>query len=733
MSAGRFVFLLMCWFFYCGVSAHAATDEAARAVEKAQSLFDAHQYFPALKAAKAAERLTAKLSDANFNPKRAQALLLLASSMHATGEILQAEPVYKQALQAFKRLGKSHEQDLLEAFGRLGVLYQDAGREILAGIVFDRVRYRGKDLLGAEHPEIVKALNRIGEHEDSGAQAKDAFQKAFVASKGLAEDHPERIRVRVNIGEVFRTVMPDEEINEFLKTGKTNWKSPPRCANSDKMAEVLDLFESGAVADPPLHIYVVSAYAKVFRSRGNETARNGFPKEAGPCWEQAQQYLERAVRMSDALYGYRHPYVAKALITLGVFHYDRERYGDAIKDLEKALRVLRSRFRESHPQIKSAMSLLRYAYRDSGNKGKADAIAAKLKALPEYTHTDFKLAYVTTRDWDEKKKAYKRRGTSNALSYGTATVRADIHSLFDRFDRIVESAGEADKSTAPLSYAKNFKILNVSPGSLNDVEQSIVKATKNSIRFPGQALLFVHGYNVTHEQAVKRAAQIAYDLEFDGALILFSWNSYGSHAWYMGDRKRAEAAAEPLFKFLDQLAIILDKVKVHVIAHSMGNRVLSRAIDKFAQRAPHARFPNLGEIIMAHSDIDLDWCRKMGRAKRFSRGVTNYVNAGDWALWVSSTIRLGEGRCGRVAQSYPGVETVDTTGMGGRAGQSMQSHHGVFVNDPVLFGDMYRLLATGRRPVHERTPAFRSVRDEGKPAHWVYDESTDAAGAVAEK
>ncbi len=723
----RVVVLLM-WACWSG-SVQASPDQVTKAVAKAQSLFDTHQYFPALIAAKTAESVTARLPANSNDPRRAQSLLLLASSMHATGEILQAEPVYKQALEAFKRLGKSHEKDLLEAFSRLGVLYEDAGRHILARIVFNRVRYRAKDLYGPKHPEVVKAFNRIGEHE-SGPQAGSAFREAFVASNGLPPNHPERIRVRINTGEVFRTVMPDEKINEFLKTGKTDWKSAPRCANSEKMAEVLNLFESGALSDPPLHIHVISAYARFFRDRGDETARNGFPKEAVPCWEQARKYHERAVQMSDALYGYRHPYLAKAFVALGAFYDDRKRYGDAINYFQKALEILRSRFREGHPLIKSTMSQLRYACRDSGDKGKAESIAAELENLPEYSHTDFKLAYVTTRDWDDKKKAYKRRGTTNLLSYGTATVRADIHSLFDRFDRIVESVGEADKSTEPLSYADNFEILDVSPGDLGDVEQSIVKGTKKSIRFPGQALLFVHGYNVAHTQAVKRAAQIAYDLEFDGALILFSWNSHGSHVWYMGDRKRAEAAAEPLYKFLDKLAIILPKVKIHVIAHSMGNRVLSRAIDKFAQRDPNARFPNLGEVIMAHSDIDLDWCRKMGRAKRFARGVTNYVNAGDWALWVSSTIRMGEGRCGRVAQSYPGVETVDTTGMGGRAGQSMQSHHGVFVNDPLLFGDMYRLLSKGRRPVHERTQAFRPVHEDGKAAHWVFDNSESA---VAEK
>lgn len=40
-----------------------------------------------------------------------------------------------------------------------------------------------------------------------------------------------------------------------------------------------------------------------------------------------------------------------------------------------------------------------------------------------------------------------------------------------------------------------------------------------------RAFIFVHGYNVTFEDAAKRTAQISYDLAFDGAPIFYSWPS----------------------------------------------------------------------------------------------------------------------------------------------------------------------------------------------------------------
>ena len=43
--------------------------------------------------------------------------------------------------------------------------------------------------------------------------------------------------------------------------------------------------------------------------------------------------------------------------------------------------------------------------------------------------------------------------------------------------------------------------------------------------FPKQVFVFVHGFNVSFENALRRTAQIAYDLNFDGAPFLFSWPS----------------------------------------------------------------------------------------------------------------------------------------------------------------------------------------------------------------
>ena len=53
-------------------------------------------------------------------------------------------------------------------------------------------------------------------------------------------------------------------------------------------------------------------------------------------------------------------------------------------------------------------------------------------------------------------------------------------------------------------------------------------------------LVFVHGFNVTLEAAVARAAQVAEDMPFDGPVIAFSWHSQGQTEAYLADERSAE-------------------------------------------------------------------------------------------------------------------------------------------------------------------------------------------------
>ena len=109
-----------------------------------------------------------------------------------------------------------------------------------------------------------------------------------------------------------------------------------------------------------------------------------------------------------------------------------------------------------------------------------------------------------------------------------------------------------------------------------DINQQLVDQGAN------EALVFVHGYNVSFEAAIKRTAQISHDLEFEGTPICYSWASHGSLADYTRDMANADATVVTLHNFLVELVEKTGNTTIHLVAHSMGNRALLQALDRIA-------------------------------------------------------------------------------------------------------------------------------------------------------
>ncbi|MEO1610617.1 MAG: hypothetical protein AAFR90_15085, partial [Pseudomonadota bacterium] len=52
-------------------------------------------------------------------------------------------------------------------------------------------------------------------------------------------------------------------------------------------------------------------------------------------------------------------------------------------------------------------------------------------------------------------------------------------------------------------------------------------------------------------------------------------------------------------------------------------------------------------------------------------------------------------------------------------------NHNVFATNALLFGEISRLIVTGQRPPHKRTPELAPVQIEKDRVFWRYDPSRD--------
>lgn len=178
------------------------------------------------------------------------------------------------------------------------------------------------------------------------------------------------------------------------------------------------------------------------------------------------------------------------------------------------------------------------------------------------------------------------------------------------------------------------------------------------------AFLFIHGYNVTFEDAARRTGQMAYDLGFDGAPVFYSWPSQGDLAGYTVDENNIEWSTPHILGFLSEFLEQTPAQNVYLIAHSMGSRGLTRAIAALMATQPLLA-QKITEIILAAPDIDAaifknDIAPQLASARN---PVTLYASSDDLALAASKAVHgyARAGDSGPGMQIVAGVETIDAT------------------------------------------------------------------------
>lgn len=210
-------------------------------------------------------------------------------------------------------------------------------------------------------------------------------------------------------------------------------------------------------------------------------------------------------------------------------------------------------------------------------------------------------------------------------------------------------------------------------------------------------LVFVHGYNVSFEDAAVRAAQVAADLSFDGTVLLFSWPSAASLAAYVRDQQAARNAGYQLLRVLRNHAAAAQPDHLDLLGHSMGVEVVGKAMTLVA---PGDSTPRLGEVVLAAPDVDSRVFRReiLPRLAPHAARITLYASSDDDALRASRLVN-GAGRLGLGGDSLvviEGMDTIDAT----RVSADVLGHT-LFGNEGFL-ADLALLLADAKPPAERR-------------------------------
>jgi esterase/lipase superfamily enzyme len=227
-----------------------------------------------------------------------------------------------------------------------------------------------------------------------------------------------------------------------------------------------------------------------------------------------------------------------------------------------------------------------------------------------------------------------------------------------------------------------------------------------------EALVFVHGFNVTFQDAARRTAQLAYDLQFDGVPIFFSWPSQGSLLDYLVDETNVAWSVPHFKEFLVNVAKQSGVGSVHLVAHSMGNRALTSALKELHfELGPDC--PKFDEVVLTAPDVDAETFKQdlAPVIIKTAQRVTLYASSNDEALLVSKEVH-GYARAGESGDQLvvvPGMDTIDVSAV-----DTSLLGHSYYGDNYTVLADLFDLLN------RDRPPAERQWLRPTQLGQWVY-------------
>jgi esterase/lipase superfamily enzyme/Tfp pilus assembly protein PilF len=596
------------------------------------------------------------------------------------GRYAEAEPLVKRALAITENALGPDDPTVGADLNNLAALYDDQGRHTEAEPLYKRALAIDEKALGPGHPDVGRDLNNLAllyQTQGRYVEAEPLMKRALaIQEKALGSDHPTVGKDLNNLAELYHSQARYVEAEPLMK-------------------RALAIDERALGPDHPDVGTELNNLAELYHSQGRDV--------------EAEPLMKRALAIQEKALGSDHPTVGVMRSNLGALYKSQGRLGEAEPLLKSALDIKEKVFGPTHPLVANAIAQLGDLYRLEGKCGQSEQFFSLARSIGSAPIREVPVLFGTDRKQDANQASVTFGGErEEKLSFGLTIV-----TIPEQQTNVATTLGvrSDNKNVAnQVTEARNLAMHCIEVVGDKQIIDAAVHQIDVAKTYAAQALVFVHGYNVSFENAARRAAQIAYDVKFDGATFLFSWPSRESLWAYLSDRDTVDIAADHLRDFLSKIVAETKVEKIHFVAHSMGNMVLLIALERIAKEDPKLR-ALIGEIVEAAPDVDQSVYAHMLEtiAPEGSHKFTLYAARSDWALRVSGWLR-GVARAGYINKDQPlvvpGVDTIDIT----NAGTSLfDLNHDLYVSSPILIADMRRIIEKSERPPDKRTREFEAV------------------------
>lgn len=278
--------------------------------------------------------------------------------------------------------------------------------------------------------------------------------------------------------------------------------------------------------------------------------------------------------------------------------------------------------------------------------------------------------------------------------------------------------------TSELAFTFGLVTINRNPNRniyLHDVRTVAAESWHQRLsQQPRRGLMYVHGYNMTFENATRIAAQLQHDIRYPGVALAFNWPSRGNFAQYTVDEGNIEWSEVDLNRYINELCINQGLTHLDIVAHSMGSRAVTNSVITLARRDERIR-QCIGHVVLASPDIDAGTFKR-AIAPEFAEldiPLTLYASSKDSALKASKTIHGSYPRVGESGEDLTvieGVTTIDTT----EISDSLFGHSD-YAQTPALLTDLRLMLSEGLPPEQRQTLRVQSHSTTGLPYYQLIE------------
>lgn len=672
------------------------------------------------------------------HPEVAATLHNLAEVYRLRGNYHQAEPLLKRDLSINENSPNAKPTDVPQSLSTLARLYKQMGRYDEAEQLYKRSIAITEKRLGTNHPEIARTSTDFAQFylewkrfPKSETQYKRALS---IYKRGKGADHPYTLIALSNLAVFYQKSGQQKNAVELYqqilkvydqKIGRNHINAATPNANLAAIYQDQRKFKKAEEHFRRSLTIVKTALGPNHLELGNVYSDLGGLYIAKEEPKKAAQFYRQALDIFDKNLGSDHASTGNICLRLGDAYRAMKQNNNALKYYVQSQKNYEQAFGPYHPKVAEALEKQLALYESMDRKPEIERLQKRMAIMPKAGTRNVSFYFATNR---VSENGSYTQALAETNSFGEVVMNVPSDEVKKRAERVGESLGQLEKAkSGKLTDAETLKIVRTRQLPTPKQFSSSIRASQShSTIFKNQAIVFVHGFNNDFEGTMKRTTQLSFDLQFDGIAIPFTWPSQGSVTAYLSDVDMANKSIEPLVAFLDQLRDTLPEVKIHLLAHSLGNQVMLQALCKIAKRSNATRH-NFGQVISAHADVSPEEFEKLTSCfDQQVEGITLYVNEEDTALRLRCA-GLFKCRAGNKARGYSKADVIDTTQMSGGFFRTLSKgfDHDIFVRNPILFSDIARLILTGKRPVDRRTQEFRPKKDDKGHTFWTYDKSFD--------